>query len=397
MPFLLSTYYVPCPLNLCASLFFWLCSYAMFQIWIGCWAAVASSHVAMQGMRFDEELNTSKDQLEEQEQLTSSSPAGWLTDSIVEHAMSWLESDEDLAKLREELKDDYDILEMIGQSSHGKVYRAQDKTSKEQVVIKKLNISNKELSARMEHDYSNELHVECELLMSLENERIVKCLKNFDADKIPIVVLEDAGVDAFAYIRNIDDRLLRLKQAIWIIEEAVEAVEYLASERVMHRDLKPNNIAVKDGAVKLIDFGNAIRVEENSSKLKDDDKLIISEDEHSSYSPPEVRRFWACKCDCDDAKAELEKAMFHAGNLKAFDLWSLGKSLLSLFKMVFGSFVRDCYDPEKGVKEKPCLQNAFINANANKSAAPEQLDELLDKALELLEGLLKIDPKDRYR
>ena len=43
-----------------------------------------------------------------------------------------------------------------------------------------------------------------------------------------------------------------------LVKQLLEAVKYMHENKVMHRDLKPDNIIItEDGTVKLIDFNSA--------------------------------------------------------------------------------------------------------------------------------------------
>eukprot|EP00928_Gymnodinium_smaydae_P098004 TRINITY_DN9011_c0_g1_i1.p1 TRINITY_DN9011_c0_g1~~TRINITY_DN9011_c0_g1_i1.p1 ORF type:complete len:259 (+),score=46.55 TRINITY_DN9011_c0_g1_i1:67-777(+) len=236
----------------------------MLQSWISCWVAFA----AIQGVRFEEESASSRHQVEEElilPPLSCGVAGGSCFAGAVDLITSWRERRE----IKIELGGNYENVSLVGKGAYGKVYRAQDTKTQEHVVIKKLIVDETNLTEDM-IEYARKLHRlelqrECELLMSLDSKLVVKCLKNFDDKESPIIVLEDAGVDAWAYIAGIRDKVQRLKESIWIIKEALKAVECLASKRVMHRDLKPDNIAVKGNDVKLIDFGTAIRVEKKAT------------------------------------------------------------------------------------------------------------------------------------
>ena len=46
-------------------------------------------------------------------------------------------------------------------------------------------------------------------------------------------------------------------QKLIILKEVAKAVNILHKNAIMHCDLKPENVLIKDGKVKLIDFGNS--------------------------------------------------------------------------------------------------------------------------------------------
>lgn len=68
------------------------------------------------------------------------------------------------------------------------------------------------------------------------------------------VVTEFAEGDLFQILE--DDRSLGVVQVRGVAAQLVSALFYLHSHRILHRDIKPQNILIgKDGAVKLCDFG----------------------------------------------------------------------------------------------------------------------------------------------
>ena len=53
-----------------------------------------------------------------------------------------------------------------------------------------------------------------------------------------------------------DDHHLSVNEVRSVAAQLVSALFYLHSHRILHRDMKPQNILIgKDGAVKLCDFG----------------------------------------------------------------------------------------------------------------------------------------------
>ena len=70
------------------------------------------------------------------------------------------------------------------------------------------------------------------------------------------VVTEFAEGDLFQVLQ--DDKCLPEPQVQTVSWQLVSALHYLHTHRIVHRDMKPQNILLgKDGSVKLCDFGSA--------------------------------------------------------------------------------------------------------------------------------------------
>lgn len=124
------------------------------------------------------------------------------------------------------------------------------------------------------------LREEIRILSRLEHENIVRLLDSFETSRQFGVVMEFAQVrerhrerytwricvhltrrcmrqgDLFSLLQ--DDHALAEDQVRSVARQLVAALHYLHSARIMHRDMKPQNVLVcADGSVKLCDFGFA--------------------------------------------------------------------------------------------------------------------------------------------
>ncbi|XP_069763580.1 serine/threonine-protein kinase 36 [Narcine bancroftii] len=145
---------------------------------------------------------------------------------------------------------DYHVLDVIGEGSFGRVYKGRRKFSGQVVALKfipKLGRSDKELRS---------LQREMEIMCLLRHPNIVQMLDSFQTDTEVVVVTEYAEGELFQILE--DDGSLPEDQVQEIATQLVSALHYLHSHRVLHRDLKPQNVLIgKGGVVKLCDFGFA--------------------------------------------------------------------------------------------------------------------------------------------
>ncbi|KFP21620.1 Serine/threonine-protein kinase 36, partial [Egretta garzetta] len=144
----------------------------------------------------------------------------------------------------------YHVLEMIGEGSFGRVYKGRRKRSAQVVALKfipKVGRSEKELK---------NLQREIEIMRGLHHPNIIQMLDSFETDKEVVVVTDYAEGELFQILE--DDGSLPEDQVQTIAAQLVSALYYLHSHRILHRDMKPQNILLgKDGVIKLCDFGFA--------------------------------------------------------------------------------------------------------------------------------------------
>ncbi|XP_067112759.1 serine/threonine-protein kinase 36 [Osmerus mordax] len=144
----------------------------------------------------------------------------------------------------------YHVLEMIGEGSFGRVYKGRKKFSGQVVALKfipKVGRSEKELRS---------LKREIDIMKGLRHPNIVLLLDSVETEREVVVVTEYAEGELFQILE--DDGNLPESQVAEIAHQLVSALYYLHSHRILHRDMKPQNILLgKGGVVKLCDFGFA--------------------------------------------------------------------------------------------------------------------------------------------
>lgn len=111
------------------------------------------------------------------------------------------------------------------------------------------------------------------MLLSIDHEHIIKCYEIFE-DHLSVHFVFDLveGGDLFDYLINSPSNKIPDNRAVEFFYQILEALQYLHSKNIVHRDVKPDNFLVyHEGAkikLKLIDFGFATVLQENK-KLTD--------------------------------------------------------------------------------------------------------------------------------
>ncbi|KAG8228702.1 hypothetical protein J437_LFUL008691 [Ladona fulva] len=145
----------------------------------------------------------------------------------------------------------YKVISLVGEGSFGRVFKAEEKNTSRIVAFKVINKrgrSEKELRS---------LRQECEIQQHLHHPNIIQMLDSFETDNEIVVVTEFAKKELYTILGN--EGNLPEPRAREIACDLVSALYYLHSHRVLHRDLKPQNVLLdsEDGTAKLCDFGFA--------------------------------------------------------------------------------------------------------------------------------------------
>jgi predicted Ser/Thr protein kinase len=154
----------------------------------------------------------------------------------------------------EEIQRDFpqlEVLELIGQGGMGAVYRARQRTLDRMVALKILSVDAEEQPAFAERDAR-----EAQALASLHHPHIVGVYDSGRAGERYYLMMEHVdGTDLRAMLRA--DRVAP-REALAIVSQVCDALQYAHDAGLVHRDIKPENILVdRQGRVKIADFGLA--------------------------------------------------------------------------------------------------------------------------------------------
>lgn len=240
----------------------------------------------------------------------------------------------------------YEIHQLVGVGGMAQVYKAYDKQEDKWVAIK---ILKDEFSEN--NEFLRRFRNESKTIAMLSHPNIVKVSDVSIGDRIQYIVMEYiSGITIKDYIAM--KTVIPWKDAIYFTYQILKALEHAHEKGVIHRDIKPQNIILlKDGTIKVTDFGIA-RVTQNETQTMTDKALGSVH-----YIPPE------------QARGEYT-------NNKA-DIYSLG---VMMYEMLTGKLP---FEAESAVSV--ALMQVQANAENPRKINPEipvGLEEITMKAME---------------
>ncbi|WP_143315400.1 Stk1 family PASTA domain-containing Ser/Thr kinase [Clostridium sp. HBUAS56017] len=163
----------------------------------------------------------------------------------------------------------YELIEKIGEGGMGIVYKAKCNTLNRYVAIKVLKpyLNNQvEIIAR----FKKEAHS----IASLSHPNIVGIYDIGSENNINFLVMEYINGKSLDKIIRENNKLSTSK-ALDIASQIAEALDFAHSNKIIHRDIKPDNILItEDNTAKLTDFG--IAKVANSMTITNSDNIVGS-------------------------------------------------------------------------------------------------------------------------
>lgn len=150
------------------------------------------------------------------------------------------------------LNDRYKLLKVIGGGGMANVYLAHDVILDREVAVKvlRLDYSNNE-------EFIKRFHREAQSVTSLSHPNVVNIYDVGEEDGIYYLVMEYVpGQTLKQYIQQ--QGMLSVRESLDIMEQLTSAMAHAHHFEIVHRDIKPQNILIRDdGLVKVTDFGIA--------------------------------------------------------------------------------------------------------------------------------------------
>ncbi|THG94328.1 hypothetical protein EW026_g7123 [Hermanssonia centrifuga] len=211
-------------------------------------------------------------------------------------------------------KKQYARLDMIGKGGSSKVYRVMSGNN-EIFAIKRVALDKTD--AETMSGYMNEIS----LLKRLDGNRRIIRLIDSEVKAGPngskgylMLVMECGEIDLARLLQEQQKEPLDLVWISYYWKQILQAVHVIHEEKIVHSDLKPANFVLVKGQLKLIDFGIANAIANDTTNIHRDHQIGTV-----NYMSPEA--------------IELPDGMRRLKVGRQSDVWSLG---CILYQMVYG-------------------------------------------------------------
>lgn len=275
---------------------------------------------------------------------------------------------------------EFDQLSEIGRGAYGTVYKARHRISGQLVAMKQipLPLSGEGVPMNAIREIAALRRMEC-----FEHRNIVRFLdvnlRVLEGETRMTLVFEYIDQDLASYLEQNPSQSLGQEKIRDLMAQLLSGIEFLHCHKVVHRDLKPQNILVtRNGLLKIADFGLA-RLYAFQMTLT---AVVVT----LWYRAPEV--------------------ILQAQYATPVDMWSCGCIFAELFNR--RPLFRGQSEIDQLVKIFDVLglppreewpDNAFLPRNSFQSLLHRPLEEYVQGicplAKDLLLGLLTIDPRQR--
>jgi len=165
----------------------------------------------------------------------------------------------------------YRIVEKLGEGGMGTVYIAEDTLLGRRVAIKTLNAGREEKAAHFRSRFLREARA----VSGLSHPNIATIHDYGEsADGQPYIVMELVKGETLAELMLTEK--LTIPHALEIIEQVASALAEAHRHGIVHRDIKPTNVAIDHrGEVKVLDFGLAKQISPDALDVTDPDRQTL--------------------------------------------------------------------------------------------------------------------------
>jgi len=168
-------------------------------------------------------------------------------------SMPFCDAEDSYAEAKRNFKNQYDIGDVLGEGTYGKVLKARCRQTGVTYAMKQMK-----LGSHSEEGVPSTAIREVAILKELTHENIVQLLDVFCKPGELILVFELLDSDLKKHMKALGGKL-QPTQVRDFAAQLLTGIEFCHASRIIHRDLKPQNLLIDNStlALKIADFGLA--------------------------------------------------------------------------------------------------------------------------------------------
>jgi class 3 adenylate cyclase/tRNA A-37 threonylcarbamoyl transferase component Bud32 len=243
----------------------------------------------------------------------------------------------------------YRIVSKIARGGSSVVYLAERESDKQQVVLKILDAS-----AGLDEVLLQRFVQEFDIISSIDHPNVVKIYDRGFSDRHAYIAMEYFPNGSLV---EVIQSSLSERQALSLLAQAASALREVHNRGIIHRDIKPGNLMARaDGSIVLADFGIAKRLDDNMGRTRHGEL----------YGTP----YYVSPEQIEGSPATAQS-----------DIYSLG---IIFHEMLTG---------QRPFEAESVSGLIALHVSAPRPKLPERLAEYQT----ILDRMIAVDPRDRYK
>ena len=251
---------------------------------------------------------------------------------------------------------DYLLIKKLGEGTTAKVFLAKHEKTGELIAMKRIQI---ELVARHKTNRDN-LKSELYIMNKIKHPNVMHCKEFYESDHHYYILMEYCNKGTLEFLRSSKRKDYSEKESMTYMRQIMEGFKILRKYKVIHRDVKLENLLLHEDVLKISDFGVAKLGKDHARTKMVGTVLTMAPELMNVYDTDELDENYCSKVD----------------------LWSIG---IVYFEILFG----EC--PFYGAYIGEMMSNMKKNSG-EKLELPRKVSREIE---DLLKRLLVYNSKDR--
>lgn len=261
---------------------------------------------------------------------------------------------------------DYVVLKKIGQGQFGKVFLAENENTGAKMALKQLKIEQIARNEDLRRNFKSELSI----MHKLHHPNVIRCEEFYESEHHYYVLMEFCNEGTLEFLNSPRRPDVKVEKCLEYWLQIKEGFRALRKAKVIHRDVKLENLLLKDGVLKISDFGVARFGKEACNTTMVGTLLTMA---------PEVMNPRAALAE---AEANMLDSSVQLEYTSKVDLWSIG---VVYYEILFGDFPFFGFNPGELIH----------NMKTKSGEKLEMKAEVPTEMANLLRRLLVFDPNER--